>query len=143
METNECEGCALAVALILGGCSTDVGLRTGRMQARWNAQNVYPQHYKNDLMAFLRTYLNDPDARARRRRVAPQLKTVGPGERYVACVRYNARDSDGKYTGVKHGAADLRVRQARPLRRQPKDGDGSLQGRGLMRRSRSSRRLTR
>ena len=34
----------------------------------------------------------------------PQLKQVGPGERYIACVRYNAR-VDGKYAGAKDGAA--------------------------------------
>ena len=36
--------------------------------------------------------------------VSPQLKQVGPGQRYVACVRYNAR-VDGKYAGTKDGVA--------------------------------------
>ena len=35
----------------------------------------------------------------------PQLKYVGPGDRYVSCVRFNARNSDGKYLGSKDGAA--------------------------------------
>ena len=36
---------------------------------------------------------------------APFLKEVGPGERYVVCVRFNARDTRGKYMGVKEAAA--------------------------------------
>ncbi len=35
----------------------------------------------------------------------PALMDVGPGKRYVACVRYNARDDQGHYNGVKIGAA--------------------------------------
>jgi hypothetical protein len=34
-----------------------------------------------------------------------ELKAIGRGERYVACVRYNARGNDGKYDGVKTGMA--------------------------------------
>ena len=57
------------------------------------------------MLAFLRTYLNDPTHIRAASVSQPQLKTVGPGERYVACVRYNARQSDGKYAGSKDGAA--------------------------------------
>src|SRR5262249_61996155 len=35
----------------------------------------------------------------------PQLKHIGAGDRYVACVRYDARNTDGKYLGSKDGAA--------------------------------------
>ena len=49
----------LGVAL-LGGCASDIGPSPAELKAQWEAQNVYPQTYKNDLLAFLRTYLNDP-----------------------------------------------------------------------------------
>ena len=55
-------------------------------------------------MAFMRTYLNDPTHVRGAAVSQPQLKPIGPGERYVACVRYNAR-LDGKYAGSKDGAA--------------------------------------
>ena len=64
-----------------------------------------PQNYKQDMLAFLRTYLNDPSHIRDGAVSPPVLKTVGPGERYVACVRYNARDDHRKYMGVKTGAA--------------------------------------
>ena len=95
---------ALAAVLVVGGCTTEVGPSPAELKAQWDAQNVVPQNYKNDLMAFLRTYLNDPTHVRNASVSQPVLKQVGPGERYVACVRYNAR-VDGKYAGVKDGVA--------------------------------------
>jgi hypothetical protein len=95
----------IAAALLLGGCATDVGPSEAELRARWEAQNVVPQNYKQDLLAFLRTYLNNPSHVHDASVSPPVLKSVGPGQRYVACVRYNARNSDGKYTGLKTGAA--------------------------------------
>jgi len=94
-----------AAAAALGACATEVGPSAAELKARWDAENVYPQKYRQDLLALLRTYLNDP-AQIRGASVSqPQLKFIGPGDRYVACVRYNARDTQGKYQGSKDGAA--------------------------------------
>ena len=96
----------LLAALALGGCaSDDIGPSASELKARWDAQNIYPQNYKSDLIAFLRTYLNDPTNVRGAAVSAPQLKQAGEGQRYIACVRYNARDMDRKYTGQKDGAA--------------------------------------
>jgi|SRR5665213_1883948 len=95
----------IAAVFMLGGCSTDVGPTKEELKAQWEAQNVVPQYYKQDLLAFMRTYLNDP-TNVRDASVSPPLlKPAGLGERYIACARYNARDSDHKYTGLKTGAA--------------------------------------
>ena len=98
-------GTALWAALAAGGCSTDIGPSRAELQARWEAQNVYPQNYKNDLLAFLRTYLNDPSHIREAGVSQPQLKSAGPGERYITCVRYNARKDGGQYAGLRDGAA--------------------------------------
>ena len=95
---------AMAV-IALVGCATDYEPSASEMKARWDAENVYPQRYQQDLLAYLRTYLNDPTHIRGAAVSQPQLKFIGPGERYVACVRYNARNSDGKYVGSKDGAA--------------------------------------
>ena len=95
----------LLALLAVGGCSTDTGPSQAELRAQWEAQNVFPQTYKQDLLAFLRTYLNDPSHIRAASVSQPQRKTVGAGDRYVACVRYNARNSDGKYAGSKDGAA--------------------------------------
>lgn len=95
----------LLAVLALGACSTDVGPSAAELKAQWDAQNVYPQHYKEDLLAFLRTFLNDPTHVRSASVSAPVSKTVGAGERFIACVRYNARDSDRTYGGEKTGVA--------------------------------------
>jgi len=95
---------ALLAVLVVGGCATEVGPSAGELKAQWEAQNIFPQNYKNDLIAFLRTYINDPTHIRAAGVSQPQLKNIGPGDRYVACVRYTAR-VDGKYAGPKDGAA--------------------------------------
>ncbi len=96
---------ALVAVLLVGGCATDVGPSPAELKAQWDAQNVFPQNYKTDLMAFLRTYLNDPTHIRSAAVSQPQLKNVGPGERYIACVHYNARKENGQYAGTKTGVA--------------------------------------
>jgi hypothetical protein len=96
---------ASLAAAALAGCATDIGPTSAELKARWDAENIYPQNYRQDLLAFLRTYLNDP-AHVRGAAVSqPQLRYIGPGDRYVSCVRFNARNTDGKYVGSKDGAA--------------------------------------
>ncbi|MCK9915899.1 hypothetical protein MXD81_42775 [Microbacteriaceae bacterium K1510] len=93
-------------ALFLSGCASDnLELTPSDLKARWDAQNVMPANYKADLLAYLRTYLNDPTHVRSASVTAPFLKQVGPGDRYIVCVRYNARNTDGKYMGSKDGAA--------------------------------------
>ena len=96
---------ALLAALVLGGCESEVGPSKAELKAQWDAQNVFPQNYKNDLIAFLRTYINDPTHIRGAAVSQPQIKNVGPGDRYIACVRYDARKSSGQYAGSKDGVA--------------------------------------
>jgi hypothetical protein len=96
---------ALAAGLALGGCATDIGPTDAELRQRWEGQNVFPAAYKADLIAFLRTYLNDPTHIRAATVSQPQRKTIGPGERYVVCVRYTERTSDGRYGGSREGVA--------------------------------------
>lgn len=97
---------AVLTALMLGGCASDnLEPSAAELKARWDAQNVFPANYKADLLAYLRTYLNDPTHVRTAAVTAPFLKSAGPGDRYIVCVRYNARNTDGKYMGSKDGAA--------------------------------------
>jgi hypothetical protein len=94
-----------AIAASLSACASDVGPSAAELKARWEAQNVYPVDYKSDLLAFMRTYLNDP-TRIRGAAVSkPELKSVGQGERFVVCVRYTERRDNGTYGAPKNGAA--------------------------------------
>ncbi|MPZ57996.1 MAG: hypothetical protein GEU91_16180 [Rhizobiales bacterium] len=68
-------------------------------------RNSAPANYKADILAFLRTYLNDPTNLREAAVTPPSLQRVGRDERYAACVRFNARRSDGKYAGLLDTAA--------------------------------------
>jgi hypothetical protein len=59
-----------------------------------------PTNYKSDILALLRTYLNDPTNVRQAALTQPSLQRVGHEQRYIACVRFNARKSDGRYAGV-------------------------------------------
>ena len=98
-------GALLLMSTVLAGCTTELGPTQAELRSNWDAQNVFPQNYKTDLLAFLRTYLNNPVGIRSASVSAPVLKKAGPGERYVVCVTYNARDTFGKYTGPKEAVA--------------------------------------
>jgi hypothetical protein len=85
-----------------------------------DAGNVVPGNYKSDLLAFLRTYLNDPTNVREAAVTEPVLRTLGAETRYMSCLRYNARDTVGKYSGARdrlavyyHGRFDRLVENAR------------------------------
>jgi hypothetical protein len=90
-------------AISLAGCyATGSQLNS---DATNSTANVFPTHYKSDLLAFYRTYLNDP-TRVRDAGISePMLKDFGPISRYIVCVRYNARKTNGEYAGSKVNVA--------------------------------------
>lgn len=97
---------ALALGACLGACaSPDGSLSPEQLRGYWETQNVYPSGYKADLLAFLRSYLNDPSNIRNAGVSPPQRKALGLGERYVVCVRYDAKKSSGEYAGVKDSMA--------------------------------------
>jgi len=92
--------CVLACAL--AGCASYSVERTPEeRKAAWDAGNVYPTGYRPELIAYLRTYLNDPTGISEAAISEPALKSIGPGERYVACVRFDARKPSGGYGGMR------------------------------------------
>lgn len=93
------------LGLVLAGCAGDVGPTAAELKARWEAQNVYPADYKRDLLAFMRTYLNDPSRIRGASASKPELKSVGQGERFVVCVRYRERKDGGLLGPPRDGAA--------------------------------------
>jgi len=103
-------GLLLLVGAGLAGCAGD-DFRYGfsRVQAGNEGLNTPPADYRNDILAIAHSYLNNP-RRIREASISePVLKNVGGrGERYVVCVRFNAMNTDGKYTGLKSRIAIYR-----------------------------------
>lgn len=67
--------------------------------------NVFPDNYRPDLLAFLQTYLNDPTNVREAQIAEPMLRQVNSTNRYVVCLKYNAKNNDGRYMGVRETMA--------------------------------------
>jgi hypothetical protein len=97
---------ALVIALALGACAGGFGERSPEeRKATWEAGNIYPVNYRPELLAYLRTYLNDPTGVREAAISQPALKPAGFGDRYAVCVRFNAKRSGGGYAGAKEHLA--------------------------------------
>jgi hypothetical protein len=92
---------ATALSFCMGGCSTFGHHGSGEGPGA----NVYPNNYRAELLAFLQTYLNDPSNVREAEIAEPVLRQVNSTDRYVVCLRYNAKDTDGRYMGVKDTVA--------------------------------------
>jgi hypothetical protein len=60
----------------------------------------YPDNYRTEILAFMRTYLNNPVGVREAAMAEPVQRTVGGRLRYVSCLRYAARELDGTYRAV-------------------------------------------
>lgn len=91
----------LVTGVALGGCGGASEYEAEARRKALEAQNVMPQNYKPDLLAFMRTYLNNPENVRGAALSEPQRLMVERTERYAACVRYDAKNSAGRYLGMR------------------------------------------
>jgi hypothetical protein len=61
------------------------------------ANQPYPNNYKVEILSFMRTYLNNPVGVRDAAMADPVQRVVGGRLRYVSCLRYTPRESDGSY----------------------------------------------
>ncbi len=94
----------IVIAVVLGGCAGLSGESDAQRRAE-EAKNIAPLTYKSDLVAFMRTYLNDPTNVRNAAISQPELTMLDVIPRYVACVRFNAKANNGQYAGIKDNAA--------------------------------------
>jgi hypothetical protein len=96
----------LALLLPLCACAGGSGEELYLSRPRnADAAQPFPANYRAELLAFMRTYLNDPTNVRQAAISEPVQRYVGGTRRYFLCVRYDARDSSGRYTGVADRAA--------------------------------------
>jgi hypothetical protein len=55
----------------------------------------FPKNYRTEVLAFLKTYLNDPVGVRDAVMAEPVERVVGGRLRYLACLRFSAREPDG------------------------------------------------
>jgi hypothetical protein len=86
----------LMFPLLLAGCSSDYAYQR---EASLQAHSVYPQNYRSEILALMRTYLNDPTGVRDAFVSEPAQRAIDGADRYASCVRYNAKKSGGGYAG--------------------------------------------
>jgi hypothetical protein len=91
--------------LLLAGCATGERDYSGPETAGGASVNVPPANYRAEILAYQRSYLNDPTGIRSAALSQPALRKVGSIERYVVCVRFNAKGPGGAYTGVREHMA--------------------------------------
>ncbi len=87
-------------AATLGACA----FRVDEWGDRTEGQQILPVNYRTELLAFMRSYLNDPAGIKDAVIAEPVMRTVGGRLRYVTCVRYSARDNNAEYSPVRDRA---------------------------------------
>ena len=90
-----------AILLLPIGLAACAGSDDGRSitytDDRGVANQPYPTNSRAEILAFMKTWLNNP-AGVRDAAIAePVQRTVGGRLRYVSCLRFAARGSDGSY----------------------------------------------
>src|ERR1700727_1361494 len=68
------------------------------------ADQPYPNNYRAELLAFMKTYLNNPVGVHDAAMAEPMQRTVGGRLRYVSCLHFTPRESDGSYHDMRERA---------------------------------------
>ncbi|MGA8615883.1 MAG: hypothetical protein WB760_30210 [Xanthobacteraceae bacterium] len=95
-------GLAIAATLLLGACG---GHHLGFGDHDGDDIHAFPDHYKTDILSAMHAYLNDPSGIRDASISEPMLKSISAGTRYVVCLRFNGKQNNGAYTGVRQIAA--------------------------------------
>src|SRR5437588_8939606 len=92
----------LSLFVVLAGCAGGERDYSGPETTRGGASvNVFPDNYRAEILAYQRSYLNDPTGIRSAAISQPALRKVGSVERYIVCVRFNAKNAVGAYAGVR------------------------------------------
>jgi len=87
----------LLLPLALAGCLESEETRHTSFVEDANAVQPFPSNYRSETLAFLHTYLNNPVGVRNAVVAEPVQRAVGGRPRYVACLRFSERQSDGSY----------------------------------------------
>ena len=95
----------LLLPIALAACAgSDDGSSISYTSDRNGTNQPLPTNYRLQLLAFMRTYLNDPVGVHDAMMAEPGERTVGGRQRYVSCLRFSPREFDGSYRGLRERA---------------------------------------
>jgi hypothetical protein len=89
----------LMLPILLAACTGggDDSRSFGLFDNKPDPPQSFPANYRVELLAFMKTYLNNPVGVHEAAMAEPVMRDVNGKMRYVSCVRYSARESDGSY----------------------------------------------
>lgn len=67
-------------------------------------ENLYPQGYREEILDYLKRELPDPTGIRDAFISDPTLMNVGATQRYVACLRFDPKEANGQYGGLREMA---------------------------------------
>jgi hypothetical protein len=86
---------SLLLAGLVAACSSDWQYQR---EAAIQAHGVFPQNYRAEIVALMRSYLNDPTGVRDAYVSEPAQRPIEGINRYVSCVRYTAKKTGGQYS---------------------------------------------
>jgi hypothetical protein len=87
----------LAIALAACAGADEDGRDAGFTIDNGSAIQPFPSNYRTELLAFMKTDLNNPVGLHDASMAEPVQRTVRGRLRYVSCLRFTPRESDGSY----------------------------------------------
>jgi hypothetical protein len=88
---------SMPIALSACAATSDEGKSITFTDDRGVSSQPFPRNYRSELLAFLKTYLNNPVGVRDAVMAEPVERVIGGRQRYVVCLRFSARESDGGY----------------------------------------------
>jgi hypothetical protein len=88
----------LMLPIALAACAgSDESRSISFMGGGSSANQPFPSNYRSELLAFMRTYLNNPVGVHDAAMAEPVQRDVNGKTRFVSCLRFAPRESDGSY----------------------------------------------
>ena len=88
----------LLLPIVLAACAgSDDGKSITYTDDRGVSNQPYPNSYRAEVLAFMKTYLNNPVGVHDAAMAEPVQRVIGGRLRYITCLRYSPRESDGNY----------------------------------------------
>lgn len=105
MGTSAKFAAILLLPIALAACaSSDESRPITFTDDRGVSDQPYPKNYRTEVLAFMKTYLNNPVGVHDAAMAEPVERTVGGRLRYVSCLRFAPRESDGGYRPARERA---------------------------------------
>ena len=95
----------LLLPIALAACAgSDESRSVTYTDDRGVANQPFPNNYRAELLAFMKTYLNNPAGVHDAVMAEPVQRIVGGRLRYASCLRFTPREADGSYRETRERA---------------------------------------